>query len=138
MVEMTENVNNTLEGNMNTDYGGFYENSAPCNHCYHLFQVTIHMAIKPGDILMDCCKCGALKTVHSEHTYDPRFIMTNEQIRELEKGNAELAVWGLKKSVLSKRQEVVDLELQVRQAQDVLDRLKRRVAASPRFTIHAE
>jgi hypothetical protein len=76
MVEMAENVNNTLEGNMNTDYyGGFYENSATCNHCYHLFQGTIHMAIKPGDILMDCCKCGALKTVQ-EHSscYRNRFI----------------------------------------------------------------
>lgn len=52
--------------------------------------------------------------------------MTNAQIRKLRRQNAEQAVWGLKRAVLSKRQEVVDLELQVLQAEDVLNRLKRR------------
>jgi hypothetical protein len=47
-------------------------------------------------------------------------MMTNTQIKERERQNAELSVWGLKKAVLSKRQEVVDLELQVKQAEDVL------------------
>jgi hypothetical protein len=50
--------------------------------------------------------------------------MTNAEFKELTKQNAELSVWGLKKTVLSKRQEIVDLELQVRQAEDVLKRLK--------------
>ena len=49
--------------------------------------------------------------------------MTEIQVRELEKQNAELSVWGLKKTVLSKRQEVVDLEFQVRQAEDRLKKL---------------
>ena len=48
--------------------------------------------------------------------------MTHEQVRELERDNAEQAVWGLKRAVLSKREELVDLELQVRQAEDVLRR----------------
>jgi predicted nucleic acid-binding Zn-ribbon protein len=53
--------------------------------------------------------------------------MTEIKIRELELHNAELSVWGLKKAVLSKRQEVVDLELQVRQAEDRLKGLSRRL-----------
>jgi hypothetical protein len=38
--------------------------------------------------------------------------------------NAELSVWGLKKTVLSKRQEIVDLELEVMRAEDRLRQLK--------------
>jgi hypothetical protein len=53
-------------------------------------------------------------------------MMTNTQIKERERQNAELSVWGLKKTVLSKRQEVVDLELQVRQAEDVLRQLNKK------------
>jgi len=52
-------------------------------------------------------------------------MMTNLEIANLEIANAEQAVWGLKRTVLSKRQEMVDLELQVRQAEDALRRLKR-------------
>ena len=53
-------------------------------------------------------------------------MMTNTQIKERERQNAEASVWGLKKTVLSKRQEVVDLELQVRQAEDVLRQLNKK------------
>jgi hypothetical protein len=46
--------------------------------------------------------------------------MTDTQIKERQRQNAELAVWGLKKAILSKRQEIVDLELELRKAQDQL------------------
>jgi hypothetical protein len=52
-------------------------------------------------------------------------MTTNPTIKERERQGAEASVWGLKRTLLSKQQEVVDLELQVRQAEDVLHRLKR-------------
>jgi hypothetical protein len=51
---------------------------------------------------------------------------TDPTIEERQRQGLELSVWGLKKAVLSKRQEVVDLELQVIQAEDELRRFNRK------------
>jgi hypothetical protein len=51
---------------------------------------------------------------------------TNSPATIYERGiqNAELAVWGLKQTVLSKRREITDLEFQVGQAEDSLRQLR--------------
>jgi hypothetical protein len=54
--------------------------------------------------------------------------LADPTIEERVRGGAELAVWGLKKTLLSKREECVDLELQVRQAEDRLKQVNREYA----------
>lgn len=41
--------------------------SVHCFHCWHMFMGAIHMVVRPGHVLEECCKCDALRQVHIEH-----------------------------------------------------------------------
>jgi hypothetical protein len=55
---------------------GTYEAAEQCNmhdacdHCYHRFTGIIHMVIKPGHILEQCCKCQSIRQVHPDHCHN--------------------------------------------------------------------
>jgi hypothetical protein len=39
-----------------------------CSHCFHLFTGPIWMIIPDGQVLEKCCKCGATRLVHIDHS----------------------------------------------------------------------
>ena len=67
------------------------------------------------------------------HAGAPRFllkevIMDHPSWEQRIRDNARAAVWGLKKTILAKREEIVDLELQLDQARARMRELDREAA----------
>ena len=40
-----------------------------CEHCWHLVTGALHIVLRPGYVVMECCKCHEHKTVHQDHVY---------------------------------------------------------------------
>lgn len=54
--------------------------------CFHLHTGPIWMVLPQGSILMNCCKCGATKTVHRDHVHDgckPKLHWSSPKTNEL-------------------------------------------------------
>lgn len=40
-----------------------------CKHCWHAFQGAYMQLLHSGEIIQECCKCHAHRTVHQDHAF---------------------------------------------------------------------
>lgn len=41
--------------------------ASTCDHCWHTFNGTSMIVLQPGFVQEQCCKCQAMRVVHSAH-----------------------------------------------------------------------
>lgn len=39
-------------------------------HCWHRKRGPLWMVLKDGYVVLECCKCTAIKTVHADHLHE--------------------------------------------------------------------
>jgi hypothetical protein len=41
-----------------------------CEHCWHAFYGAYMQVLHSGEIIQECCKCHAHRTIHREHAHE--------------------------------------------------------------------
>ena len=55
---------------MKTNMGERDESGVACTHCWHAFHGAYMRVLHSGEILQECCKCRARRTIHRDHAHD--------------------------------------------------------------------
>jgi hypothetical protein len=43
-----------------------------CHHCWHPFEGAMGIVLHSGEIIEECCRCHAHRTIHRDHAYEAR------------------------------------------------------------------